>query len=232
MWLKDQFTEFDQERARRVSVPETSPSVASPHPEFLAIRPVSSRRITPRSPPPKRNACRSPPPRKLFGHSPSRHRSPPPQNRVLRSPPASPTVNAPPGATISHLAQRPIARRGPGVRTASLPRTPNPFFRNFKVGSPSISNVASGAVTPAVEHPTNYDLHVRGPVDIVMGLEKKRQKRKEKFWLQHCRKAAKEQAERKPVRGRGAERMKELGLECAERNRGYNLGQQQLVISL
>jgi hypothetical protein len=65
-----------------------------------------------------------------------------------------------------------------------------------------------------------------------MGLEKKRQKRKEKFWRQHCRKAAKEYAEKKPVKGRGAERMKELGLECAERNRGYGIGPQQLVISL
>lgn len=232
MWLKDQFADFDQEHARRVSVPGTSPA-PSPKKDALTLRPTSSRRITPRSPPPpKRNACRSPPPRRLFGHSPTRLRSPPPQHR-LRSPPASPTVNAPTGtATMSHLAQRPMARRGPGVRTASLPRTPNPFFRNFNVGSPSISNVASGAVTPAMEHAGNYDLHVRGPVDIVMGLEKKRQKRKEKFWRQHCRKAAKEQAERKPMRGRGAERMKELGLECAERNRGYNLGQQQLVISL
>jgi hypothetical protein len=76
-------------------------------------------------------------------------------------------------------------------------------------------------------------MHVRGPVDIVIGLEKKRQKRKEKYWRQHCRKVAKEQAERKPARGRGAERMKELGLECAERMKGYGVGQQtQLVISL
>jgi hypothetical protein len=67
-----------------------------------------------------------------------------------------------------------------------------------------------------------------------MGLERKRQKRKEKFWRQHCRKAAKEYAERKPVPGRGATRMKELGLECAERNRGYGIPGQstQLVISL
>jgi hypothetical protein len=118
-------------------------------------------------------------------------------------------------------------------RTASLPDTPNPFFKNFNIGSPSISNIASGAVTPSVEEPPRPDMHVRGPVDIVAGLEKKRQKRKEKFWRQHCRKAAKEQAERKPVPGRGAERMKELGLECAERTRGYGTGQQtQLVLSL
>jgi len=65
------------------------------------------------------------------------------------------------------------------------------------------------------------------------GIEKKRQKRKEKFWRQHCRKAAKEQGERRPVPGRGAERMKELGLECAERARGYGINQSaQVVISV
>ena len=66
-------------------------------------------------------------------------------------------------------------------------------------------------------------MHVRGPVDIVMGLEKKREKRKAKFWRAHCRKAAKDQAEKKCAPGRGAEMMKELGLVCAERNRGYGL---------
>ena len=151
----------------------------------------------------------------------------------LRSPPGSPNALPGVGLTINRLAQRPLGRGG-RERTASLPRTPNPFFRNFKVGSLSISNVASGAVTPAVEmqEPPRSDLHVRGPVDIVMGLEKKRQKRKEKFWRQHCRKQAREQAEKKTAPGRGAERMRELGLECAERNRGYGLGQTQLVISL
>jgi hypothetical protein len=75
--------------------------------------------------------------------------------------------------------------------------------------------------------------HTRGAIDIVAGLEKKRQKRKEKFWRQHCRKAAKEQLERKPVPGRGAERMKELGLEVAERFRAYGFGQDtQLVLSI
>jgi len=76
-------------------------------------------------------------------------------------------------------------------------------------------------------------MHVRGPVDIVIGLEKKRQKRKEKYWRLHCRKVAKEQAEKRQPPGRGAERMKELGLDAAERTRGYGLGQPtQLVLSL
>ncbi len=233
-WLNDGFAEFDNEhRGRMQSGLGKSPAPPSPKQTLLAPRPIAARRTTPRSPPPKRAGLgRSPPPRKLFGHSPSRLRSPPPQMR-LRSPPGSPATVIPShGVAFGHLGQRPVLRQGPGARTASLPRTPNPFFRNFKVGSMSISNVASGAVSPAAEEPPKADLHVRGPVDIVMGLEKKRQKRKDKFWRNHCRKAAKEQAERKAVPGRGAERMKELGLECAERNRGYGLGQQQLVISL
>jgi len=224
-WLKDQFAGFEEEqrpRGRRSSHTVKSPSPQSSTPSLQhghTYRPAEHRR----------GLHRSPPPRKLFGHSPTRMRSPPPAR--LRSPrgsPTNPNLHVPFRLGTRGLGQRPTMER-----TASLPDTPNPFFQNFNIGSPSISNIASGAVTPAVEEPPRQDMHVRGPVDIVIGLEKKRQKRKEKYWRQHCRKAAKEQAERRPIPGRGAERMKELGLECAERNRGYGVGQQQqLVISL
>lgn len=195
------------------------------------------------SPPPKHGVYRSPPPPRqtvrrsspasngrLFDHSPRRLHSPPPAMK-LRSPPgtrrSSPTgmslmAHQTEGLVISRLGQRPHM-----TRTSSLPRTPNPFFHNYNARAQQNDRVAYGAMTPGRE------MHIRGPVDIVIGLEKKRQKRKEKFWRQHCRKAAKEQAERKTVRGKGAERMRELGLECAERTRGYGLGQQPpLVISL
>ncbi|KAJ3473123.1 hypothetical protein NLG97_g10504 [Lecanicillium saksenae] len=60
------------------------------------------------------------------------------------------------------------------------------------------------------------ELHVRGAVDIVKGLEKKRQRRKEKFYQKYCNKARRGQIpERKTQPGRGAERMKELGLLMA-----------------
>ena len=87
---------------------------------------------------------------------------------------------------------------------------------------------------PAREDLNNArEVHTRGPVDIVEGLERKRQKRKEKYWRQHCRRAAKEEKERRPAPGRGAERMKELGLEAAERCRAYGVSQdEQLVISV
>ncbi|RMZ91477.1 hypothetical protein DV736_g1296, partial [Chaetothyriales sp. CBS 134916] len=223
----DQFADFDKKDGRgRANSQQAGPVLPPPTSQpkkknEMAFPLIRRSAITNRSPAP---------PRKLFGHSPTRLRSPAPQMRV-RSPPASPSA-LPISLTINRLAQRPLGAQRGRQRTASLPRTPNPFFRNFNVGSPSISNVASGAVTPAVEEAPRPDLHVRGPVDIVMGLEKKRQKRKEKFWRQHCRKQAKEQAERRPVPGRGAERMRELGLECAERNRGYGLGHPQLVLSL
>ena len=236
MWLKDQFADFDVTGKSKTPTTFKSPTPPSPHNDFPFPRPQIRRRPTnPKSPPPTRRA-RSPPPKHLlFRRSedspPRRMRSPAPTR--LRSPPASPNNGL--GINRIDLAQRPLAHRGRQGRTASLPRTPNPFFKHFNVGSPSISNVASGAVTPAIEEPPRADMHVRGPVDIVMGLERKRQKRKEKFWRQHCRKAAKEHAERKTVPGRGAERMRELGLECAERTRGYGLNlnnSTQLVISL
>ncbi|KAF7508143.1 hypothetical protein GJ744_009584 [Endocarpon pusillum] len=195
------------------------------------------------SPPPKHGVhCSPPPPRqtvrrsspapnsRLFGHSPRRLHSPPPAMKwksppgTRRSSPTSMSVmpHQTEGLVISRLGQRPHM-----TGTASLPRTPNPFFHNYHARTQQNDRVVYGGTTPGRE------MHVRGPVDIVIGLEKKRQKRKEKFWRQHCRKAAKEQAERKTLRGRGAERMRELGLECAERTRGYGLGQQApLVISL
>jgi uncharacterized Zn finger protein len=87
--------------------------------------------------------------------------------------------------------------------------------------------------SPERESSCTREAHTRGPIDIVEGLEKKRQKRREKFWRQHCRKAAKEQMERRPTPGKGAERMKELGLEVAERFRAYGVGQDaQLVLSV
>jgi len=229
-WLKDQFAGMEDNRRGRAKSPVPSPrghsSTPPLHPPFAAR--AGTRRQAHRSPPPKHMGARSPPPRKLFGHSPTRLRSPPPPAR-LRSPRGSPTtISIPRPLRMRGLAQRPNMER-----TASLPDAPNPFFKNFKIGSQSISNIASGAVTPALDEPLRPDMHVRGPVDIVIGLEKKRQKRKEKYWRQHCRKVAKEQAERRHVPGRGAERMKELGLVCAERLKGYGIGQQtQLVISL
>lgn len=61
-------------------------------------------------------------------------------------------------------------------------------------------------------------LPTRGAIDIVKGLEKKRQRRREKLLEKHCR--LREQGKLKEKsgkcqKGKGAERMREVGLECA-----------------
>lgn len=67
-----------------------------------------------------------------------------------------------------------------------------------------------------VKHGQADDMHLRGAIDIVKGLEKKRQRRREKFYQKYCNRARRGQIpERKPQPGRGAERMKELGLLMA-----------------
>lgn len=53
------------------------------------------------------------------------------------------------------------------------------------------------------------DLPVRRAIDIQVGLEKKRQRRKEQLYRKQHRKSAKE---KRPAPGRGAERMREMGL--------------------
>ncbi|KAK2799153.1 hypothetical protein FQN51_007122 [Onygenales sp. PD_10] len=156
--------------------------------------------------------------------SPRRLRSPPPTRSRLPPPIRRPSLAAvalhPPGINISGLAQRPNRRR-----TRSLPRTPNPFFARLE------RRRSSKTIPVGSPGPRRRNIHTRGAIDIVEGLEKKRQKRKEKFWRQH--KAAKEQHERKPLLGKGAERMKELGLEVKERCRAYGVGQgAQLVLSI
>ena len=236
-WLKGQFDEIDNEqwRGRRKSSVAKHAAKKSPAPSPKRYHSPAPKSRVHHSPAPKSRVHRSPPApqRRLFGQSPRRLRSPPPGIRI-KSPPGtrrtslttSPRDRTPVGITITRLAQRPTMNT-----TASLPHSPNPYFRNYRATGEETAGVS---ITPTPGHEDdNRDRHVRGAVDIVIGLEKKRQKRKEKFWRQHCRKVAKEQAERKTIPGKGAERMKELGLVCAERSRGYGLGQQaQLVLSL
>lgn len=120
---------------------------------------------------------------------------------------------------IPQLAQRPST-----TQTKSLPRTPNPFWKQHR-------QQRKGLALPSDE--SNWEIHSRGPIDIVQGLEDKRRRRREKFWLTHYRKEAKEKEKgrRRQPPGRGAKRMRELGLEAADRCKGY--GQRlQLVLSI
>ncbi|MCJ1397059.1 hypothetical protein MMC11_000251 [Xylographa trunciseda] len=187
-----------------------------------------------RSSPPLRrsNTNRSPPPRQLFGHSPQRMRTPVPRSRNPNSPPSSRRPSFSPssrqvikGINMPSLAQRPNL-----THTKSLPRTPNPFWSEHR-------RMRTEAVVREDKHgsdddgtETNNDMHSRGPIDIVQGLERKRQKRREKYLRQANRHAGKEK-ERRCQPGKGAERMRELGLEVADRNKAY--GQRaQLVLSV
>ncbi|KAF6240378.1 hypothetical protein HO173_001989 [Letharia columbiana] len=184
------------------------------------------------SPPPKKGIVhRSPPPRRLFGQSTHRLRSPPPMHRKLASPPSSrrASISGSPceshGINMPHLAQRPNL-----THTTSLPRTPNPFWDQHRRSRFHGFNSPLVGTSPKSTGPSPMDLHSRGPIDIVQGLETKRQRRKDKFWRQHCRHAGKEK-ERRCQPGKGAERMRELGLEMADRCKGY--GQKaQLVLSI
>ncbi|KAF2221321.1 hypothetical protein BDZ85DRAFT_15633 [Elsinoe ampelina] len=204
--------DIHEDRGRRVHhqkkrSPHPSPRrFRSPPPAGRIVHkspPQPTRRTSLRSPPPpcNRGRLRSPPPRKLFGHSPHRLRSPPPSNRPT-SPPNS--VEGTPKATLtprnSGLGIRPQL-----TKTASLPRVPT---------MTKIQTLNPGAKSDDEEEEANQDLRCRGAIDIVKGLEKKRQRRKEKLYQKHCQKHKKE-VEKKCRPGKGAERMRELGLELA-----------------
>ncbi|KAI4264504.1 MAG: hypothetical protein L6R42_000395 [Xanthoria sp. 1 TBL-2021] len=192
-------------------------------------------RINARRRPLTRQKTKSPMP------SPKRLRSPPPQKRsvIHRSPPPpmahrpTPSDSNPsmPSSSSEHK-RRPLAQKMTPARlpqrpqlthTASLPRTPNPFWAPRGVGYPA----SSAAASPNSRAPDGCS---RGPIDIVTGLEKKRQRRKEKYWRQHGRNGGKEK-ERRCQPGKGAERMRELGLEMAGKNKGY-LPNAQLMLSI
>jgi hypothetical protein len=155
------------------------------------------------SPPPK---ARGPSPRRLFGQSPRRSKSPaPPQ--VVNSPPASPVVA---GQAIGF---KPLASRPGLVFTKSLPRPPAMF------GPMKSRRGRSGTITK--------ENHVRGAIDIVKGLEEKRQRRKEKFYQKYCTRARKNPAHgKRPAPGQGAQRMREVGLA------GRLAGQGNYVLSV
>ncbi|KAE8153003.1 hypothetical protein BDV25DRAFT_150282 [Aspergillus avenaceus] len=194
-----------------------------------------ARKLSPRLSP--KRMVSPPPPRRHGRSSPRRLRSPPPPMK-LKSPTKvdtkaeqssgdEGTYLRPHGLNISELVQRPHV-----TRTKSLPRTPNPFFTGLDE-SHRWTGVTPFRDLSDRDSSRTREVHTRGPIDIVEGLEKKRQKRKEKYWRQHCRKAAKEQMVRRPVPGKGAERMKDLGLAVAERCRAYGVGENaQLVLSV
>ncbi|KAI1815882.1 hypothetical protein GGS20DRAFT_575865 [Poronia punctata] len=155
------------------------------------------------SPPPK---ARGRSPRRLFDtRSPRRLVSPPPYGRITRSPPASLVQ----GGQLQNGHLKTLAFRPGLTHTKSLPRAPALF-------PPHMKNVRKAER----ERISDYSGHVRGAIDIVKGLEQKRQRRREKFkekYLQkHNNKARKGQLpQQRPQPGQGAQRMREIGLLSA-----------------
>lgn len=186
-----------------------------------------------RSPSPRRFHSPPPPARRLFGQAVHRLHSPPPAHRKLLSPPSSrrPSLSGSPtrtqGIDITRLAQRPNL-----THTTSLPRTPNPFWGHHRRSHFHGPDTPSPGTSPKSFAPISQDAHHRGPIDIVQGLENKRQRRKEKFWRHQCSKAhAGKEKERRCQPGKGAQRMREVGLVMADRFKGYKQGG-KLVLSV
>ncbi|KAI1268524.1 hypothetical protein F5Y18DRAFT_233057 [Xylariaceae sp. FL1019] len=171
---------------------------------------VSPRRY--RSPPPK---CRGRSPRRLFDrHSPGRVPSPAPC-RMMRSPPASLVQ----GVNFAPAGFKTLAFRPGLTHTKSLPRAPAIFPQHVKGHRRAGKAMQSKG-------------HVRGAIDIVKGLEQKRQRRiekfKEKYLQKHNNKARKGQVlHTRPQPGQGAQRMREIGLLSAGKG-----GHDQYVLSV
>lgn len=203
IWLHGKFEDSEEEQTRRRKNSTRKTPAHSP------------KRL--HSPPPPKQRHRSPPPRRLFGHSPKRLQSPPPA-RHIRSPAASPTTHAVGGAiTFAPLGHRPGL-----THTKSLPRTPNAFCHQYHAARLAAANDESEDAASG---------HTRGAIDIVKGLEHKRQRRKEKLYQKLCNRARKGQPQKKPQPGKGAERMRDLGLQLAGKVE-ERTGQAAYVISL
>lgn len=170
-----------------------------------------------RSPPPAKRYHSPPPkargrsPRRLFDRSsPKRIKSPAPVAH-----PKSPAVSL---TNAGHgIGFKPLAARPGLTHTKSLPR-----------GAYFPGHIKSGKRAKTWTHAAKDTMHVRGAIDIVKGLEQKRQRRKEKFYQKYCHRARKGQIpEKRAKAGEGAERMRELGMIMAGK-----MGQGNYVISI
>lgn len=138
-----------------------------------------------------------PPPKRL--HSPP----PPTKNRLRLRSPAPRAVRSAEGSVNKPVAIRftPMGARPDLTHTKSLPRAANLFCKQYR------------AARLAADDPDNNDAHLRGAIDIKVGLEQKRQRRREKWERKNCNRAQK--PEKKPQPGKGAERMRKIGLFMA-----------------
>lgn len=221
-WIHGKFEESEEEplAGRRKSTNRKSPI---PSPKRMRS-PAPKRHHSP--PPAKTRATvlRSPPPRRLLGgHSPQRMRSPPP-SRLSRSPAPSLTSRK----TKVPVTFAPLGQRPGLTHTKSLPRTPNAFCQQYRSSRLAKLNVAMDDIDDFT------DGHTRGAIDIVKGLERKRQRRKEKFYQKQCNRNRKGLDRKAHVvqPGKGAQRMRELGLQMAGKGEMGRAAKAQYVLSI
>ncbi|KAI4160626.1 MAG: hypothetical protein LQ342_005559 [Letrouitia transgressa] len=208
MWLLGRSDEEDSAPSRRKISSRCANKSPMPSPKRL------------RSPPPplphKRGGIRrqSPARRVPFSRSPVCSSSHSIQQPKGYSPSINSAIVSPPSSHMhsGDMTTAELHLRPPPRRTTSLPKTPNPFWLKRNGESKKLSYAANSPTRKPTE------IHSRGPIDIVKGLEKKRQRRKEKFWRQHCRNTSKDK-DRRCQPGKGAERMRELGLEMAGKSK-------------
>lgn len=153
----------------------------------------------------RRTTARSPPPRKLFGQSPKRAKSPAP---VRMTSPPNTRSSSPSRAVAFEKHSRGLAERPQLTHTASLPRGGG--FLLSRMCRKSFDDLEGSDTTGA----NITEIPKRGAIDIVKGLEKKRQRRKEKMWQKMCAKAAAKGDKAYKVKpGTGCQRMREVGLQ-------------------
>ncbi|KAI9670974.1 MAG: hypothetical protein M1831_005059 [Alyxoria varia] len=164
-------------------------------------------------------------PRALFGGSPRNPRSPIGMSKITSPPPSRRGSYTGPDPLQIPYGTAFLGHRPTLTHTTSLPRSPNPFARkrapydhpaqltDEETGEDKDDEEDDGDDT-AIEG----KLYARGAIDIVQGLERKRLRRRQKFYEKLCRKEEKKQREKahkRPQPGKGAERMKQVGIECA-----------------
>ncbi|KAH8815903.1 hypothetical protein F5884DRAFT_664169 [Xylogone sp. PMI_703] len=195
VWLHGKFEDSGDEMARNRRRSTTA------HRKSPGISP---RRLH-SPPPPKRRLSPAPPKRRLHSPPPRKHLIDPSATMTINSPATTPTSHA----TSQGITFVPLASR-PGVAfTKSLPRTPNPLCLEYRssrlIAMEGDMEGSCGSIAP-----------VRSAIDIVKGLEQKKQRRREKFCQKYAaNRARKGQSERPVPPGKGAERMRELGLLMA-----------------
>ncbi|KAI9866346.1 MAG: hypothetical protein M1813_001468 [Trichoglossum hirsutum] len=220
LWISGQLDDYDDgpTTGRRRSTTKHKSPLHSPKRLF--------------SPPPikRGRGHQSPAPCRLFYSPPTARRihSPPPARRVRSPPPTrrtSITISPKRRAGGAHVCFDGLATRPGLTHTKSLPRTPNPFSQQH---TRSRQTIAGASIETSLSG-THLHFHGRGAIDIVKGLERKRQRRREKLLHKWCHRAGKDK-ERKPEPGQGAEKMKELWLEKAGKGKGgfrFVVGQQK-----